>query len=140
MLGKDAAEATEVRFQPPSSHYGAGNQGPFADAKLLRRSLALWRVIFGSVSFAPGLQTADMASTRKPSDFRFGFGAVAMNLPSPVHDEALLESLQGEIFPRRAAIIRMCNGRIAVVFEIFSRNEEDENGGVLRPGFISFHE
>ena len=51
-----------------------------------------------------------------------------------------MESLQSEIFPRGAAIIRMGDGRVAVVFESRARNEEDEDGGLLRPDFVSFYE
>ena len=50
-----------------------------------------------------------------------------------VHHEVLPETLQREILPCRASVVGMGDGWFVIIFECLSRNEQDENGGILRP-------
>jgi len=57
-----------------------------------------------------------------------------------VDHQALVKALQREIFPRRTAIVRMRYGRLVVIVEIFSRNEDDKNSCVFCPCFVGVDE
>src|SRR6266705_136314 len=50
-----------------------------------------------------------------------------------VHGEVLPETLQSEIFPCRASVVGVSDGWFVIVIECLSRNEQDEDGGILRP-------
>ena len=73
-------------------------------------------------------------------DLEFGPGALVVEALHAVNDEALAESLKSEIFPGGTAIIGMGDGRFVIVVKILLRNEDDEDGGVFGPGFVSFHQ
>ena len=73
-------------------------------------------------------------------DLQFGPGALVVEALHAMNDEALAESLQGEVLPGGPTIVGMSNGRFAVMFEVLVRDENDEGGGVLSPGFVSFHQ
>ena len=87
--------------------------------------------------FADGGHGFDLEVIR---DLELGPGAVVIEALHAVDDEALAESLQSEIFPGGTAIIGMGDGRFTVVIEILPRNEDDEDSGVLGPGFVYFHQ
>src|SRR5438552_6088188 len=58
----------------------------------------------------------------------------------PMHHQPLVEALQREVLPRCPSVIGMRNRRLVIVIEKLSRNEHDQNGSVLCPGFVRIDE
>src|ERR687892_2668524 len=47
-----------------------------------------------------------------------------------MHHQALVEALEGEIFPGRTGVVRMRNRWFIIVIKNFARNEHDQNRGI----------
>ena len=100
-------------------------------------TLQFFRKYFFLTGLAYGCHCFDMEFV---GNLKFLACPIVIESLHPVHDQSLLEALQGEILPGSSAIIGMRYGRFVVILEIASRNEDDKNRCVLCPRLIRVDE